>query len=91
MHEHHSNPIENPESWDDGTYQTGACAHEKHTSGLVTSLLAAVILLGGLASALGVMNIRLLSKLQKSAAGGATAHEHYCRFGFQRKSGQFCP
>ena len=70
MHEHHSNPIENPESWDDGTYQTGACAHEKHTSGLVTSLLAAVILLGGLASALGVMIIRLLSKLQNQQQEG---------------------
>lgn len=64
MREHNSISNENMEAWDDGTYQTGACKHEKHTSALVTGLLAAVILLGGLASALGMMNIRLLAQLQ---------------------------
>ena len=64
----HSISNEHPQVWDDGTYQTGAPAREKHSSALVAGLLAGVILLGGLASALGVMNIRLLSKLKQHNA-----------------------
>lgn len=64
MRKHNSNSNEHLEAWDDGTYQTGACKHEKHSSALVPGLLAAVILLGGLASAMGMMNIRLLSRLR---------------------------
>lgn len=54
---------EYPESWDCGTYQTGVSKPKKSQSVLITLLLMAVILLGGLASVLGVMNVRLLSKL----------------------------
>ena len=50
-------------TWDDGTYQTGATPPSKGQSATITALLIAVIFLGGLASALGLMNIRLLSTL----------------------------
>lgn len=50
-------------SWDTGTYQTGATKPNKGQSVVITVLLIAVIFLGGLASALGLMNVRLLSQL----------------------------
>lgn len=49
--------------WDEGTYQTGAIHPPKPTSSLVVFLLVAVIMLGGICSALGILNIRLLSQL----------------------------
>lgn len=52
--------------WDDGTYQTGAIHPPKHTSGLVVFLLVAVIFLGGICSALGILNIRLLQQLMEA-------------------------
>lgn len=68
------NSSSNEQQWDDGTYQTGATNHQKHTSTLVTVLLVAVIALGGLASALGIMNIRLLEKLQQQSADQLSFH-----------------
>ena len=56
---------QNEYTWDSGTYQTGATQAAKAQSGLITGLLIAVIFLGGLASALGLMNVRLLSQLMK--------------------------
>ena len=52
-------------TWDDGTYQTGATQPGKGQSGLIAGLLAATIFLGGIASALGIMNIRLLQQLNR--------------------------
>ncbi len=49
--------------WDDGTYQTGTIRPPKPGSGLVAFLLALVILLGGICSALGIINVQLLSQL----------------------------
>lgn len=49
--------------YDDGTYQTGAIRPPKPSSGLVAFLLVLVIFLGGICSALGILNIRLLQKL----------------------------
>lgn len=63
MREPNNIPNEYGESWDDGTYQTGATAQGKRQSGLITGLLIATIFLGGIASALGVMNVRLLQQL----------------------------
>ncbi len=57
-----NNSIEN-ESWDSGTYQTGSTKEGKGQNGLITGLLIAVIFLGGLASALGLMNFKLLTQL----------------------------
>lgn len=54
---------ENEYNWDSGTYQTGATEPKKGQSAVITALLIAVIFLGGLASALGLMNIRLLSQM----------------------------
>ena len=56
---------ENEYNWDSGTYQTGATEPNKGQSVVITVLLIAVIFLGGLASALGLMNIRLLSQLMR--------------------------
>lgn len=50
-------------TWDDGTYQTGAAQPGKGQSGIIAGLLAATIFLGSIASALGLMNIRLLRQL----------------------------
>ena len=51
--------------WDDGTYQTGAIHPPKPSSGLVAFLLVTVIFLGGICSALGILNIRLLQQLSQ--------------------------
>lgn len=51
--------------WDDGTYQTGAIHPPKPSSGLVAFLMVAVIFLGGICSALGIVNIRLLKQLME--------------------------
>jgi serine protease Do len=55
-----------PENWDDGTYSTGSTRPPKGSSPLVAFLLMAVIFLGGIASALGLVNIRLLLQLRQS-------------------------
>lgn len=55
-----------PENWDDGTYSTGSTRPPKGSSPLVAFLLCAVIFLGGIASALGLVNIRLLLQLRQS-------------------------
>lgn len=52
--------------WDDGTYQTGAIHPPKPSSGLVAFLLVTVIFLGGICSALGIVNIRLLQQLMEA-------------------------
>ena len=63
MRDQNNLPNEYPESWDDGTYQTGATPEGKRQSALITGLLIATIFLGSIASALGIMNIRLLRQL----------------------------
>lgn len=63
MREQHSIPNEYPEMWDDGTYQTGASKPKKGHNAVITVLLMGVIFLGGLASTLGVINVRLLTQL----------------------------
>lgn len=52
--------------WDAGSYQTGAAKPPKKNNGLVTCLLVAVICLGGLASAFGVLNFRLLAMMSEN-------------------------
>lgn len=63
MRDQNSLPSEYPESWDSGTYQTGASKPNKGQSATITVLLITTIFLGGIASALGLMNIRLLRQL----------------------------
>lgn len=63
MREQHTNENDFWENGESGTYQTGSSKPRKGQSALITGLLMATIFLGGLASALGVMNIRLLTQL----------------------------
>lgn len=58
MKHNHSN------TWDHGTYQTGSTKPPKSRGALVAVLLILVILLAGVVSILGLMNIRLFSALQ---------------------------
>ena len=54
---------QNVEFWDPDHYETGSTNPPKSNGGLVAILLVAVILLGGLCSALGIINIQLLRQL----------------------------
>ncbi len=58
-------------NWDTGTYQTGASKPNKNQSAVITALLVSTIFLGGIASALGIMNIRLLNQLVDQQQGQA--------------------
>ncbi len=59
---------ERKEHWDGESYQTGSTQPPKSKGCLVAVLLALVILLGGISTALGLMNIRLFRKLQDTNA-----------------------
>ena len=66
MNEKEFNP-EQVERPDPGYYRTGSTEPVRGRSGLIAGLLIAVILLGGLAGALGIANIRLFRKTRNSA------------------------
>ena len=61
--------LDHRDPWDQGTYQTGSTNPPKSHSGLVALLLIAVIFLAGIASILGIMNIRLFSALNAQNEG----------------------
>lgn len=61
MRKRKSEPTEYAPVTDTGSYQTGAARPPKRNSGLVTALLIVIIFLGGLASAFGFLNFRLLA------------------------------
>lgn len=52
--------------WDQGVYQTGSTRPPKSHGGLIAFLLIAVIFLGGIASALGILNIKLFHKIRRA-------------------------
>lgn len=54
--------------WDTGTYQTGAAKPQTEHRGLIALLMILVIFLGGIASLLGWVNIRLLQQLSNAEA-----------------------
>ena len=54
----------NIDTWEQDSYQTGSTNPPKNRGGLIAGLCVAVILLLGVISALGVMNIRMFQKLQ---------------------------
>ncbi len=54
------------EPWDQGVYRTGATRPQKNHSGLIAVLLVAVILLCGVISVLGVMNVRLFRQVSNT-------------------------
>ena len=51
---------------DEGVYQTGAIQEPKGSSAFIAFLLLLVILLGGICSLLGLLNIRLLAQLSET-------------------------
>ncbi len=54
--------------WEQDSYQTGSTQPPKSRGGLVAVLFVTVILLCGITTALGVMNVRLFKKLQDNHA-----------------------
>ena len=50
--------------WDRDIYETGRTQPPKDRNGLVSFLLVVIIILGGLVSALSILNIRLFAQLQ---------------------------
>ena len=52
--------------WDQDSYKTGSTKPPKNRGGAIAVLLVAVILLGGITSALGVMNIQLFRQLNSN-------------------------
>ena len=53
------------EPWEQGEYRTGATKPPKNHRGLIAVLLTAVIILCGITSILGVMNIRLFQQVRE--------------------------
>ena len=52
-----------PEPWEENSYTTGRTKPPKSHSGLIAALLAVIIVLGGLVSALGLVNIKLFRQV----------------------------
>ena len=63
-------------SWEQDSFRTGSTRPPKKRGGLVAILLIAVILLCSVVGALGFMNIRLFSRLQKQPPSELTFHDH---------------
>lgn len=59
------NEYEQNEPWQDNSYSTGSTNPPKDNSKLLTVLLVAVILLGGIASVLGIMNVQLFRQVNR--------------------------
>ncbi len=66
MRKQKSETSEYTPNWDSGTYQTGSTTPPKEHRGLIALLMILVTFLGGLASALGLINIRLVQELAKA-------------------------
>ena len=58
-----------PDPWESCSYQTGRTRPPKSRSGLIAVLLAIVIFLGGIASALGILNIHLFRQIDQNPEG----------------------
>ena len=61
--------------WEQDSYETGSTKPPKNRGGLITLLLIAVIFLGGIASVLGVMNVKLFRQLNQSDPSDMTFFE----------------
>lgn len=67
-YEYPSNHTPDQDPWDQGVYRTGSTKPPKSHRGLIAVLLVAVILLCGVVSILGVMNIRLFRQVNNTRA-----------------------
>ena len=56
------------EPWEEGYYQTGSTRPPKNYRGLITLLLVIIIFLGGISSALSMLNIRLFKEVARKEA-----------------------
>lgn len=65
------------EPWNPDSYETGSTKPPKSRGGLLAVLLIAVIFLGGICCALGIMNVKLFQQLQtqQGADAGLSFHE----------------
>ena len=54
----------NIDPWDPDFYETGSTKPPKNYGGLIAVLLAVVIFLGGIASAMGILNFKLVQEVQ---------------------------
>lgn len=64
------------EPWDRDSYETGSTKPPKNRGGIIAVLLIAVIFLGAISSALGVLNIKLFRKLE-SGGGNSSPMSFY--------------
>ena len=67
-YEYNSNQTPEQDPWDQGMYRTGSTQPPKSHRGLIAVLLVTVILLCGVVSILGVMNIRLFRQVNNTNA-----------------------
>ena len=57
--------------WDQGIYETGRTRPPKSYGGLIAILLVVVILLSGVISVLGILNVRLFTQLKQAGENGS--------------------
>ena len=68
-----SNPSNNPwdlpeqDPWNQGTYRTGSTRPPKNHGGIIAVLLVLVILLSGIITIMGVVNVRLFRQVNKQS------------------------
>ena len=58
-------PSERPDPWEQDYYQTGSTRPPKNNRGLIAVLLVVIIFLGGIVSALSLLNIRLFRQVSE--------------------------
>ena len=66
------NDYTNHTPWEQDSYKNGSTKPPKNRGGLIAILLIAVIFLGGIASALGIMNVRLFHQLKQNTGSPDT-------------------
>ena len=66
----------NIDPWDPDFYETGSTKPPKNHGGLIAILLAVVIFLGGLVSAMSILNIRMIRKTRSETGSSAPISFH---------------
>ena len=66
------NQYNSHEPWEQDSYETGSTKPPKNRGGLICVLLVSVVLLGGISSALGIMNVRLFRQLNEGGEPSAS-------------------